>query len=204
MANINVTVKASLKYKDGTAAKSVAVKAIREADPLLAATMATADIIEATSDSSTGIVTLTLKGTDTIPVTYKVVLNDGQYFYLSLPKNAGSCNLGIVTVSASPAVGVKNLTGQIEPTFLGANITAAATIVPTCSVHKVTGATGITAITATDFPIGEKLSLIFVDGLTVTEGNNLVMAGNFVAGANDSITFICDGTDFIEIARANN
>jgi hypothetical protein len=204
MANVNVTVKASLKYKGGLAATSVAVKAIRQADPLLASTMATADIIEATSNSSTGIVTLTLVGTDAIPVSYKVVLNDGQYFYLNLPKNAGSCNLGIITVSASPAIGVKDITSQINPAFLGANITAAATIVPTCKVHKVSGATGITGITATDFPIGEQLTLVFIDGATVTEGNNLVMAGNFTAGANDVITFVCDGTDFIEIARSNN
>lgn len=204
MANVNVTLTATLKYKDGTAAKSVAVKAIREADALLAATMSTADIIEATSDSSTGVVSLTLKGTDAIPVAYKVVLNDGQYFYLDLPKNAKSCNLGILTVSASPAVGVKNISSLITPFFLGQDIASAATIVPTCNVHNVTGTTSITAMTATDYPIGQPLTLIFGASLTFTDGNNLKLAGNFSATAADTITLISDGTDFYEIARSAN
>lgn len=204
MANKNVTLTATLKYKDGTAATSVAVKAIREADALLAATMSTADIIEATSNSSTGVVSLTLVGTDAIPVAYKVVLNDGQYFYLNLPKNAKSCNLGILTVSASPATGVKNITAEISPKFLGQDIASAAAIVPTCNVHNVTGTTTITSITAQDYPIGQLLTLIFGGILTFTDGSNLKLAGDYTTSAGDTITLVSDGTNFYEIARSGD
>jgi hypothetical protein len=203
-ANVNVTFTATLKYTDGTAAKSVAVKAIRQQDPLLAATMATADIIEGTSNSSTGVISLTLKGYDLVPVAYKIVLPDGQYFYLNLPKNAKSVNVGIVTVSASPAVGVKNITSLISPRFLGQDIASAAAIVPTCSVHNVTGTTTITSITAQDYPIGQLLTLIFGGILTFTDGSNLKLAGDYTTSAGDTITLISDGTNFYEIARSGD
>jgi hypothetical protein len=206
-ANVDVTFKATLKYTDGTAATSVAVKAIRQQDPLLAATMATADIIEGTSNSSTGVISLTLKGYDLVPVVYKIVLPDGQYFYLDLPKNAKAVNVGILTVSASPAVGVKNITPLIAPFFQGQDIASAAAIAPTCNVHKITGTTSITSISSTatqDYPIGQPLTLIFGASLTFTDGNNLKLAGNFSATADDTITLISDGTDFYEVARSAN
>lgn len=204
MANVNVSVKAALKYYSGTAATSVAVKAIRQADPTLAADMNTADIIEATSNSSTGIVELTLKGTDDVPVSYKIQLPDQQYFYLNIPKNAKSANLGILTVSPSPAIGVKNITGQISPSFIGQDLASAASITPTCNVHTVTGTTAITSMVATDIPAGQPLTLIFASTPTFTDGNNLKIAGNLVATADDTITLISDGTNFYEIGRAVN
>jgi hypothetical protein len=203
-ANVDVTFKATLKYTNGTAATSVAVKAIRQQDPLLAATMATADIIEGTTNSSTGVISLTLKGYDLVPVAYKIVLPDGQYFYLNLPKNAKSVNVGIVTVSASPAVGVKNITSLISPRFLGQDIASAAAIVPTCNVHNVTGTTTITSITAQDYPIGQLLTLIFGGILTFTDGSNLKLAGDYTTSAGDTITLISDGTNFYEIARSGD
>lgn len=204
MSNINVTLSASLEYYDGSLATSVAVKAIRHADPLLAATMATADIIEGTSNASTGVISLTLVGRTDIPVTYKVVLNDGQYFYLRIPRNASACRLGVITVSQSPAIGVKDITSQITPFFLGANIASAATISPSCSVHRVTGTTTITALTATEYPIGQPLTLIFDGALTFTDGSNLKLAGNLVSTAGDTITLVSNGTDFFEIGRSVN
>lgn len=204
MANVDVTLTATLKYTDGTAATSVGVKAIRQQDPLLAATMATADIIEATSNSSTGVVSLTLKGTTTNPVSYKVVLCDGQYFFINLPKNAKSCNLGILNVSAGPSQTRKNITGQLVPTFYGQDIASAAAIVPTCAFHKVTGTTTITSITAQDYPIGQPLTLLFGGILTFTDGSNLKLAGDYTTSANDTITLISDGTNFYEIARSGD
>jgi len=204
-ANVNVTFTASLKYADGTAATSVAVKAIRQSDPLLAATMNTADLIEGTSHASTGIISLTLVGYDLIPVTYKIVLPDGQYFYLRLPKNAKSVGVGILSVSQSPAKGVKNITSQLgKLQFIGQDIASAGTIVPTCEVHTVTGTTAITAITGTDFPVGGLLQLIFAGILTFTDGSGMKLAGNFTTSADDSIFLRFDGTDFIEIARSAN
>lgn len=205
MANKDVTLTAALKYYNGDAATSVAVKAIRESDPTLADAMDTSDIIEASSDSSTGIVSLTLKGTDTVPVVYKVILPDTRYFYLSLPKNAKTCALGVVPVSPSPAVGVKDISSQIDPTFVGQDLASHATnVTPTCSVHTITGTTAITSMVATQYPVGKPLTLIFASTPTFTDGGNLKIAGNLVATANDTITLVSDGTDFYEIGRAVN
>jgi len=208
MANLgtNPTVKFTLKYKDGNAAANVAVKAIREADPLLAATMAVADIVDTTASAS-GVVTLNLPATDAIPVTYKVVLSDGQYFYITLPKNAKSCHLGIFTVSKSPTTGVKNITASLRPSWVGQTITAAATIVPTCNVHLVSGDTNITAITATDYPIGQLLTLIFSGTPSVSESSTLKLAGTFTgSGTNDAdaLTLVYDGSAFYEVCRSAN
>lgn len=205
MANVNVSVKAALKYYSGSAATSVIVKAIRQADPTLAADMNTADIIEATSDSSTGIVELTLKGTDDVPVSYKIQLPDQQYFYLNIPKNAKTANLGVVTVSPSPAIGVKNITGQIDPSFVGQDLAShASNVTPTCSFHTVTGGTAITSMVATEYPVGKPLTLRFASTPTFTDGNNLKLAGNLVATEDDTITLVSDGTNFYEIGRAVN
>lgn len=204
VSTVDVTVKISLKYTDGTAAKSVGVKAVRQSDPLLSSTMATADVITATSNSSTGIASLTLKGTDANPVSYKITLSDGQYFYLNVPKNAKSCNLGIINVSAGPSQTRKNITGLIVPFFLGQDLASAAALVPTCNVHNVTGTTTVTSVTATDYPIGQPLTLIFGASLTFTDGSNLKLAGNFSATADDTITLISDGTNFYEVARSAN
>ena len=204
MANVNVSVKAALKYYSGSAATSVVVKAVRQADPTLAEELNTADVIEATSDSSTGIVELTLVGSDEIPVVYKVQLPDQQYFYLDIPKNAKATHLGIVTVSPSPAIGVKNITGLFAPMFVGADIASAAAITPTCNFHTVTGTTAITSMVATEYPVGQLLTLRFASTPTFTDGNNLKIAGNLVATADDTITLISDGTNFYEVGRAVN
>lgn len=205
MANKNVAFTAALKYYDGTAATSVAVKAIRESDWVLADAMDTPDIIEGTSNSSTGIISLTLVGTDTVPVVYKVVLPDQRYFYLNIPKNAKACNLGVVPVSPSPAVGVKDISSQIDPSFVGQDLAShASNVTPTCSVHTITGTTAITSMVATEYPVGKPLTLIFASTPTFTDGNNLKLAGNLVATADDTITLVSDGTNFFEIGRAVN
>lgn len=198
----NATVKASLKYSDGTAAKGVAVKAIRQSDPLLSATLATADIIDTTADPNSGIVTLTLPISSTNPVAYKIIFCDGQYIYLNLPKNALSCNLGIITVSAGPSQTKKNITGLFTPTFVGADIASAAAIAPTCSYHKVTGTTTITSITATDYPVGQPLTLMFNGSLTFTKGSNLKISASLASAQYDTITLVSDGTNFYEVGRS--
>lgn len=205
MANVDITFKASLKYYDGIAATSVGVKAIRESDMTLAGAMATSDIIEATSDSSTGVLTMTLKGTDTVPVVYKVVLPDTRYFYLNIPKNAKACTLGVVPVSPSPAVGVKDISSQIDPSFVGQDLASHATnVTPTCSLHTITGTTAITSVVATEYPVGKPLTLVFASTPTFTDGGNLKLAGNLVATADDTITLVTDGTNWFEIGRAVN
>ena len=67
------------------------------------------------------------------------------------------------------------------------------------SGHKtviISGTTGITSVT-TSFP-GDRVSLLFEDTLTVTDGSNLKLGGNFSATADDILTLTCDGTNWYQ------
>ena len=79
---------------------------------------------------------------------------------------------------------------------------ATITIPPGASGVLVTGTTGITAITAGY--AGQIVTLVFSGALTVTDGGNLRLAGNFVTTPDDSLTLVCDGANWTEIARAVN
>lgn len=67
---------------------------------------------------------------------------------------------------------------------------------------RITGTTNITSITGGWRK--RRVTLRFSDVLTFTDGNNLVLAGNFVTSTNDTITLVCDGTDWFEVSRSNN
>jgi len=71
------------------------------------------------------------------------------------------------------------------------------------SSYSVTGTTNITSITATGNS-GRIVTLIFAQVLTVTDGSNLKLAGNFTTSGDDAITLICDGTNWYEISRSVN
>lgn len=68
----------------------------------------------------------------------------------------------------------------------------------------ITGTTNITSIAAADSIAGRFIVLQFDGALTFTDGNNLKLAGNFVTTADDTITLICDGTNWHEISRSAN
>lgn len=68
----------------------------------------------------------------------------------------------------------------------------------------ITGNNNITSIAAASSTDGRLVILRFEGTPTFTDGNNLKLAGNFVATADDTITLICDGTDWYEIARSAN
>jgi parallel beta-helix repeat protein len=67
---------------------------------------------------------------------------------------------------------------------------------------QVTGTTGITNINATF--AGDFRTLQFTASLTVTDGGNLRLPANFAATADDTLTLICDGSNWFEVARSNN
>ncbi len=70
-------------------------------------------------------------------------------------------------------------------------------------VAVISGTTGITSITATGHS-GAVVTLIFQDALTVTDGSNLKMAGDFTTSADDTLTLACDGTNWHEVCRSVN
>lgn len=67
----------------------------------------------------------------------------------------------------------------------------------------VSGTTDITSITG-DIWNGRVITLLFIDTLTLIDGGNLVIAGNFVANNADTITLGASGGNFFEISRSVN
>jgi hypothetical protein len=76
------------------------------------------------------------------------------------------------------------------------------TLPHTGKVFVVTGTTDITSVTASWR--GRVVTLQFDDVLTFTDGSNLLIAGNFVTSANDTITLYCNGTNWFEMSRSAN
>ena len=68
----------------------------------------------------------------------------------------------------------------------------------------VSGTTTITSIAAA--PPGRRVTLRFSGALTVTDGSNLKLAGDFTtsAGGLDTLSLACDGTSWLEVARSAN
>jgi hypothetical protein len=84
-------------------------------------------------------------------------------------------------------------------------VASAATItVPAGSppVLQVTGTTNITSVTAG--MASQRVTLLFTGILTFTDGSNLKLNGNFVTTADDTITLVCDGTNWYETSRSAN
>lgn len=70
-------------------------------------------------------------------------------------------------------------------------------------VVSISGTTSITSVTATNHA-RRRVTLIFQGVLTFTDGSNLKLAGDFVTTADDTITLVCDGTNWYEVARSAN
>jgi hypothetical protein len=76
----------------------------------------------------------------------------------------------------------------------------------TADFFDLTGTTSITSITASW--VGRRVTLRFPSGaLTLTDGSNLKLAGNLTSAATadqDTISLICDGTNWFETGRSVN
>lgn len=102
---------------------------------------------------------------------------------------------------------LKRYSTNLILSFLGAGAAvASATALPTPTgrIFHVTGTTNITSITSTAIGAGCIITLVFDDVLTVTDGNNLKLAGDFITTADDTLTLGYDGTNWYEIARSAN
>lgn len=109
------------------------------------------------------------------------------------------CNLSS-GVSNAGANGV--FSGNINATDGDVASSATITVSPTQTYVNVTGTTNIGGITAT-YP-GHIITLRFNGVLTVVDdSSNIRLAGNFTTAANSTLTLICDGAEWREIARAN-
>lgn len=85
------------------------------------------------------------------------------------------------------------------------NLASAATItIPACyDAVNITGTTGITTING--MWEGRRVTLRFAAALTVKDGSNLKLAGNFVTTPDDILElFSPDGTNWFEVSRSAN
>jgi len=48
------------------------------------------------------------------------------------------------------------------------------------------------------------VTLIFDGGMTVQNGNNLYLSAVYTTTANDTLTLVCDGTNWYEVSRSVN
>lgn len=86
--------------------------------------------------------------------------------------------------------------------YIGSIASAASLTIPrNLDAVNVTGTTNITSIATTGMD-GRLVTLIFSDVLTVTDGSNLNLAGNFVTSSDDTLTLRCFNGFWFEVARS--
>ncbi len=109
-----------------------------------------------------------------------------------------------------------NTAGQIASTFptttrINDNDTNTTRQVPSATAlvlppdgeyFYITGTTAITSIAASF--AGRRVTLEFNDVVTVTDGSNLSLAGNFVSAFKAALTIISDGAKWLECSRSVN
>lgn len=87
------------------------------------------------------------------------------------------------------------------PDTAGSDIASASTLTITDSRHRVTGTTTITAISTK--PAGYVVVLTFASTPSLTHSSSLRLAGaaNYTATAEETLTFVSDGTNWREVGR---
>lgn len=111
---------------------------------------------------------------------------------------------GVVTAVQDHRAGPLGVHGQLAPPEVVTVASAATIAIPAGQrVVKISGTTSISTITATGHS-GAVVTLIFEGALTVNDGSNLRLAGNFATTADDTLTLACDGTNWYECSRSAN
>ncbi len=83
-----------------------------------------------------------------------------------------------------------------------ASVNGTMTINEFIDMWMITGTNTITGITAT-YP-GHQVVFYLQGAANMTDGGNLKLAGSLTGSANDTITLLCDGVDWFEVARSAN
>ena len=108
---------------------------------------------------------------------------------------------GFLTIDAEKV----KLTGTLKQAASANVASAATTALSAGNLFRITGSTGITTLNPCDTNNnGRQVVLIFDGALTVTDGSNLKLAGNFTTTADDTLTLACDGSNWYEVARSVN
>ncbi len=141
---------------------------------------------------------------------YGVFLNGGPTFSVTDNESLAATDCGARFQLTTPARAYKGNRwgGTLAPTL---NDPAAPTVASVANlvlpqdqdVILVSGTSTITSIPASGHS-GRTVQLVFQGVLTVTDGSNLRLAGNFVTTADDTLTLGCDGVNWYEAARSVN
>ena len=162
-----------------------------------------------TSATYSKILDVLLAGTRKFAVTTSATEVTGDIEFQALANSinfAGGGRLHLTNASPYPLQWNNGTIGNIKGYIGGgaAVASAAALPLPTGRVFHVTGTTTITSITSTNFQNGVVITLIFDGVLTVTDGSNLKLAGNFVTAADATLGLVFDGTNWYETSRSTN
>lgn len=102
---------------------------------------------------------------------------------------------------ATPAT-TSAVSGNITEESFSVASAATVTLPPSGEFFNITGTTGITSITASF--IGRRVTLQFTGILTITDGGNLRLAGNFTTASTSTITLVSDGANWVECSRSTS
>ncbi|MDP3939802.1 MAG: glycosyl hydrolase family 28-related protein [Deltaproteobacteria bacterium] len=164
-----------------------------------------------------GVVTLSLRTSQSIIRNSNMALSFNAASQLTLMENVDTVDLsnmgsGALTVACRA---VSNGSGDAARVGYGGIKPLAATVASaadldlsgnsaTGNVFYISGTTGITSISTASTVSGRIVTLIFDGVLTVTDGSNLSLAGNFTTSAGDTLTLVCRSSTWYEIARSVN
>jgi hypothetical protein len=101
----------------------------------------------------------------------------------------------------------KKVTGSVsdkEIVSVSANGAGDVFLPITYDVFKITGANNIGSISAQTTVKGRRVTLIGTGVLSIFAANNLKIAGTFNVTDLDTITLVCDGTNWFEVSRVVN
>ena len=87
--------------------------------------------------------------------------------------------------------------------FYGSVASSSTVTLPGGQVVEITGTSNISTIVATN-NAGRNVALAFRGILTVNDGSNLKLAGNFTTAADATLSLVCDGTNWYETSRSTN
>lgn len=104
-----------------------------------------------------------------------------------------------------------NWNGTLGPSFNEPvlPVVSSASTISLPTAHDLVSISGTTSITTinTSGHSGRRVTLFFQGALTVVRGSTIILnagLGNFVTTANDTLTLVCDGLYWYEVARSAN
>jgi hypothetical protein len=191
----------SIPFQGGTIPNTIGLPAGSSSNPALRMTDADTGFAEVTSTNWGWYV----NGTERVRLgSGGAVLNTGGF---GIGASVAGSDIAFMRHAAN--VGAFTNNGGSTRALVGGGAavgSATALPLPTGRVFHVTGTTAITSLTATNLGTGVIVTMIFDASVTVTHGNNIILAGatNFAATANDTLTMAYDGTNFYEVCRSVN